>query len=114
MFQSEFSPFEQVEKHYGGKKLLLPTIQLELLEKGRKVETMEDKGAADGRIHLMARWDPHGVASYPSQFYVVKAKGVLLHIDGLVLGDQSNGGNQGFLIQSGRHEVQPPNHSPFI
>ncbi|KAM7455646.1 hypothetical protein BLSTO_03596 [Blastocystis sp. subtype 1] len=31
---------------------------------------MEDKGAADGRIHLMAR-----------QFYVVKAKGVLLHID---------------------------------
>lgn len=81
MFQSEFSPFEQVEKHYGGKILLPPTIQLELLETGRKVEAMEDKGAADGRIHLMARWDPHGVASYPSQFYVVKAKGVLLHID---------------------------------
>ena len=70
-----------MEVHYGGKIRLPPTIQLELLEKSRRVETMEDKGAADGRIHLMARWDPHGVASYPSQFYVVKAKGVLLHID---------------------------------
>ena len=70
-----------MEVHYGGKIRLPPTIQLELLEKSRRVETMEDKRAADGRIHLMARWDPHCVASYPSQFYVVKAKGVLLHID---------------------------------
>ena len=42
---------------------------------------MEDQRAADGRIQLMARWERDWGVSYPSQFYVVKAKGVLLHID---------------------------------